>query len=263
MIFKHITAAYVAVLILNWTGIQAQDRQNAPPHIEHIKVVLVGDSSVAPVGGWGVQFCAHLTDDAECLDMAADGRSSKSFLDEGLWSKALDQGGQFYFILFGGNDQKSPVSLHTDPETTFKANLHRYVSDVRKIGGTPVLITSMTRRNFKDGKLIVDPLHEYAAAMREVAAEDHVALVDLYKLSRALIEPMTQEQADQYNMIRHPDAKAEGATATTPDRTHLNDLGKRVFSDMVAQAACDAVPALKPYIQLTPVPPRTISGDHH
>jgi lysophospholipase L1-like esterase len=96
-----------------------------------------------------------------------------------------------------------------------------------------------------------------------VAAEDHVALVDLYQLSRALIEPMTQEQADQYNMIRHPDAKAEGATATTPDRTHLNDLGKRVFSDMVAQAAYDAVPALKPYIQLTPMPTWTISGDHH
>jgi lysophospholipase L1-like esterase len=250
-------------MILSWTGLQAQVRQSAPPFMQHIKVVLVGDSSVAPVGGWGVQFCAHLTVDAECLDMAADGRSTKSFLEEGLWSKALDQGGQFYFILFGGNDQKDQVKLHTDPETTFKENLHRYVSDVRKIGGTPVLITSMTRRNFKDGKLIVDPLHEYAAAMREVAAEDHVALVDLYQLSRALIEPMTQEQADQYNMIRHPDAKAEGATATTPDRTHLNDLGKRVFSDMVAQAAYDAVPALRPYIQLTPMPARTISGDHN
>jgi lysophospholipase L1-like esterase len=262
MISKHGTAAYVAVLILSWTGMQAQVRQSAPPPIEHIKVVLIGDSSVAPVGGWGLKFCAHLTGDADCLDMAKDGRSSKSYLDEGLWSKALDEKGQFYFILFGGNDQKDPVSLHTDPETTFKANLHRYISDVRKIGGTPVLVTSMTRRNFKDGKLIVDPLHEYAAAMREVAAEDHVALVDLYKLSRALIEPMTQEQADQYNMIRHPDAKAEGATATTPDRTHLNDFGKRVFGDMVAQAAYDAVPALRPYIQLTPTPDRTMSGDH-
>jgi lysophospholipase L1-like esterase len=242
---------------------QAQVRQSAPPPIEHIKVVLVGDSTVAIKGGWGPGFCAHLTDDADCLDLAKDGRSTKSFLDEGLWKKALDENGQFYFIQFGHNDQKDKVLLHTDPETTFKANLHRYVSDVRKIGGTPVLITSLTRRNFDNGKLIVDPLREYAAATREVAAEDHVALIDLYQLSRALIEQMTQEQADQYDMISHPDAKAEGATATTPDRTHLNDLGKRVFGDMVAQATYDAAPALKPYIQLTPMPIRAGSGDHH
>jgi lysophospholipase L1-like esterase len=231
--------------------------------MEHIKVVLVGDSSVAPVGGWGLEFCAHLTDDADCLDSAVDGRSTKSFLDEGLWRKALDEGGQFYFIQFGHNDQKNQVILHTDPETTFKANLHRYVCDVRNIGGTPVLITSLTRRNFDNGKLIIDPLREYAAATREVATEDHVPLVDLYLLSRAIIEPMTQEQADQYDMTRHPDAKAEGATATTPDRTHLNDLGKRTFGDIVAQAAYDTVPALRRYIQLTPMPTRTMPGDHH
>jgi lysophospholipase L1-like esterase len=263
MISIHGAAVYVAGLILSWTGIQAQVPQSAPPPIEHIKVVLVGDSSVATGGGWGPGFCAHLTDDADCLDLAKDGRSTKSFLDEGLWRKALEEGGQFYFIQFGHNDQKNQVILHTDPETTFKANLHRYVSDVRKIGGTPVLVTSLTRRNFDNGKLIIDPLREYAAATREVAAEDHVALVDLYQLSRALIEPMTQEQADQYDATAHVDAKAEGATATTPDRSHLNDLGKRTFGDMVAQAAYDAVPALKPYIQLTPMPTWTISGDHH
>lgn len=263
MISIHGTAVYVAGLILSWTGIQAQVRPSGPPHIEHIKVVLVGDSSVAAGGGWGPGFCAHLTDDADCLNLAADGRSTKSFLDEGLWRKALDEGGQFYFIQFGHNDQKDQVKLHTDPETTFTENLHRYVSDVRKIGGTPVLITSLTRRNFKDGKIIVDPLREYAAAMREVAAEDHVPLIDLYQLSRALIEPMTQEQADQFDMTRHPDAMAEGATATIPDRTHLNDLGKRTFGDMVVQAAYGAVPALRQYIQLTPMPTRTTSGDQH
>ena len=99
--------------------------------------------------------------------------------------------------------------------------------------------------------------------MREVAAEDHIPLIDLYQLSRALIEPMTQEQADRYDTTTHQDAKAEGVTATIPDRTHLNDLGKRTFGDIVAQATYDTVPALKNYIQLTPMPTRTMSGDHH
>ena len=257
------TALYAAILILSWTYVQVQDPRGKPSHIEYVKVVLVGDSTLAKVGGWGPGFCAHLKVDADCLDLAADGRSTKSFQDEGLWRKALDQGGQFYFIQFGHNDQKNQVMLHTDPETTFKANLRRYVRDVRDLGGTPVLFTPLTRRNFEDGKLIIDPLREYAAATREVAAEDHVALVDLYQLSRAFIEPMTQEQADQYDATTHEDAKAEGATVTTPDRTHLNALGKRIFGDMVAQAAYDTVPALRPYIQLASMPARSLSEDRH
>jgi len=78
----------------------------------------------------------------------------------GLWEKALDAHGQFYFIQFGHNDQKDRPAVHTDPQTTFKANLHRYVRDVRAIGGVPILVTSLSRRNYKDGELIVDPLRE-------------------------------------------------------------------------------------------------------
>jgi hypothetical protein len=62
---------------------------------------------------------------------------------------------------------------------------------------------------------------------------------------------MTQEQADQFDATTHEDAKAENATATAPDRTHLNDRGKRTFGDMVAKAASANVPALSPYIVQT------------
>ncbi|MEP6872100.1 MAG: rhamnogalacturonan acetylesterase [Anaerolineaceae bacterium] len=213
---------------------------------DHIKVVLVGDSTVAVQGGWGPGFCAHFIPAAECLDLAVNGRSTKSFIDEGLWAKALEARGQFYFIQFGHNDQKDQLSLHTDPATTFKANLHRYVRDVRELGGTPILVTSLSRRNYSDGKLIVDPLREYAAATREVAAEDNVPLIDLYQLSRALLEPMTQLEADRFNATTHEDAAAERTAAAAPDRTHLNDLGKRTFGDMVAQTASQAIPALRP-----------------
>jgi lysophospholipase L1-like esterase len=145
-----------------------------------IKVVLVGDSTVAIASGWGPGFCAHLTPAANCVDLAVSGRSSKSFLDEGLWEKALAERGQFYFIQFGHNDQKDSPALHTDPETSFKVNLRRYVADVQQLHAVPVLVTPLSRRNYKNGQLIVDPLNDYAAAMREVAAEEHVSLIDLY-----------------------------------------------------------------------------------
>lgn len=215
------------------------------PYPPAIKVVLVGDSTVAVQGGWGPGFCAHVILSAECLDLAMNGRSSKSYLDEGLWAKALEAHGQFYFIQFGHNDQKDQPALHTDPKTSFKANLRRYVCDVRDKGGVPILVTPLSRRNYEHGELITDPLHQYAAATREVAAEEHVQLIDLYALSRALLQNMTQQQADRYDATTHAVAKLEGATAIRPDRTHLNELGKETFGDMVARAAFQSVPALR------------------
>ena len=235
-------------IVLSSANMFGQQASKMPKPPTRIKVVLVGDSTVALQGGWGPGFCAHLIASAECLDLAVNGRSTKSYLDGGLWAKALEAHGQFYFIQFGHNDQKERPAVHTDPETTFKANLQRFVRDVRDIGGVPILVTSLSRRNYSDGVLIIDPLREYAAATREVAAEDHVPVVDLYALSRALLEPMTQQQADRYDATTHPDAGIEGATATQPDRTHLNELGKQTFGDMVAHAAWQNVLALSPYI---------------
>jgi lysophospholipase L1-like esterase len=240
----------ILVLILSAASLPAQPSPATPQSPAPVKIVLVGDSTVAVQGGWGPGFCAHLVASAGCVDLAANGRSTKSFIDEGLWAKALEARGQFYFIQFGHNDQKDRPVLHTDPATTFKQNLERYVRDVRELGGVPILVTSLTRRNYKDGRLIVDPLREYAAAAREVAAEDHVLLIDLYQLSRALLEPMTQQEADRFNASTHEDAAAERTAATAPDRTHLNELGKRTFGGMVARAASERVPALKPYITL-------------
>ncbi len=71
-----------------------------------VKIVLVGDSTVAPEGGWGPGFCADLTPNVACIDDALNGRSSKSFIDEGAWKKALAEHGDYYLIQFGHNDEK-------------------------------------------------------------------------------------------------------------------------------------------------------------
>jgi lysophospholipase L1-like esterase len=200
-----------------------------------VKIVLVGDSTVATGGGWGLGFCAVMTPNVTCVDDALNGRSSKSFIDEGAWAKALAKKGDYYLIQFGHNDQKPNLDRHTDVGTTFDANLRRYIADVRAIGGVPVLVTSLSRRTFKDGKVVED-LNDYVQATRNVGAKEYVTVIDLNKISTEMLDKMTQEEADKFDATLHPDAKAEntGKAQPTLDRTHLNPYGQKVFGRIVA-----------------------------
>jgi lysophospholipase L1-like esterase len=209
--------------------------QSTSPPAPPIKIVLVGDSTVATGGGWGPGFCAVVTPNVTCIDEALNGRSSKSYIDEGAWKKALAEHGNYYLIQFGHNDQKTDEKRHTDAEGSFKDYLQRYVSDVQAMGAVPVLVTSLSRRTFKDGKVVED-LKDYATATRELAATDHIAVIDLNALSTAMLNRMGQDEADKFDALLHPDATAENPTAgkTTLDRTHLNPYGQKVFGRIVA-----------------------------
>jgi lysophospholipase L1-like esterase len=198
------------------------------------KIVLVGDSTVATEGGWGPGFCATLTANVTCIDLAMNGRSTKSFIDEGLWQKALAEKGNYYFIQFGHNDQKPDPARHADAGTLYSDNLRRYIREARSIGAIPIVLSPLSRRNYKDGKLVDDGLKEYAAAARQVSAEEKVNFVDLFSLSQKYLGTRTQEEADTLNAVSHPDAKAENSGPAKPDRTHLDDAGKAVFGRMVA-----------------------------
>jgi lysophospholipase L1-like esterase len=233
------------------------------------KIVLVGDSTVATGGGWGPGFCATTTKNVTCIDLALNGRSSKSFIDEGAWKKALAEKGQYYFIQFGHNDQKPNPDRHADADTDYANNLRRYVSDVRAIGGIPILVSSLSRRNYKDGQLENDGLRDYAMAARRVAAEEKVTFVDLFSLSQQYLKNKTQQQADVFNATSHPDAIAEKAGGTKPDRTHLNNYGKAFFGRMVADNVIRTEVELGPNINGLPagatptLPQQTTSMDKH
>jgi lysophospholipase L1-like esterase len=198
-----------------------------------VKIVLVGDSTTAPEGGWGPGFCSVMTKNVTCIDAALNGRSSKSFIDEGAWSKALAEHGDYYTFQFGHNDQKPDVARHTDPDTTYAANLKRYIHEVRAIGGIPVILSPLARRTFHDGKPWNDDLKLYADAARHVAAEEHVTYIDLLSLSTAVLGKGTQEDADRFNATGHEDARAEQGKGPV-DRTHLNPLGQKTFGRIVA-----------------------------
>ncbi len=198
-----------------------------------VKIILVGDSTVATEGGWGPGFCADMTPNVTCIDDALNGRSTKSFIDEGAWAKALAQHGDYYLIQFGHNDEKPDVKHHTDPNTTYAANLRRFIYEVRAIGGVPVILSPLARRNFHDSKPWNADLQGYGDAAQRVAEQENVTFIPLLNLSGDLLCRMTQAQADEFDAVHHPDKRAENGNAK-PDRTHLDPLGKKVFGRIVA-----------------------------
>lgn len=160
------------------------------------KIVLVGDSTTAVIGGWGPSFCAqHLTSFVACVNLARGGRSTFNYRAEGSWDVALAEmksGGfseTYVLIQFGHNDQPGKPGRSTDLETEFPQNLKRYVEEVRAAGAIPVLVTPLTRRGFKNGVLEND-LGPWAEATRKVAADMDVPLVDLYARSQEAVQDM-------------------------------------------------------------------------
>jgi lysophospholipase L1-like esterase len=234
-------------------GVKAMRIFNGAP----VTIVLVGDSTVAPQGGWGPGFCADLTANVTCIDDALNGRSTKSFIDEGAWKKALDRHGDYYLIQFGHNDEKPDPARHTDPDTTYAANLTKFIGDVRAIGAIPVTISPLARRTFQDGKPSNADLKLYADASERVAEQEYVTYINLLGMSEALLSTMTQAEADGFDAAGHVDQKAENGVAPLDrpqlDRTHLDDEGKRVFGRMVADSMVRTLVELGPDVIGVPV----------
>lgn len=205
--------------------------------------MLVGDSTVTDDSGWGAGFRLFVTDRAEVVNTAANGRSSKSFIDEGRWSEALAKRGQYYLIQFGHNDEpgKGP-ERETDPKTTYRANMARYVDDVRAIGGKPILVTSLVRRLYTENGTIRTTQTLYVEAVRALAAEKQVPLIDLHAISLADAEHAGD---DVWADLSPKDDKGQ------VDRTHLNAKGSEVVGRMVAEALRRVVPEVADLLRAT------------
>lgn len=213
--------------------------RSAPP----IRIVLAGDSTVTDDSGWGAGFRRRVTEQVEVINTAANGRSSKSFSDEGRWSEALANRGQYYLIQFGHNDEpgKGP-ERETDPRTSYRANMARYVDDVRAIGATPILVTSLVRRLYKDDGTIRTTQTAYVEVVRTLAAEKKVPLVDLHAISLADAENAGD---DVWADLSPRDDQGQ------VDRTHLNAKGSEVVGRMVVEALRKVVPELAPVLRLS------------
>ncbi|MCA1935010.1 MAG: rhamnogalacturonan acetylesterase [Asticcacaulis sp.] len=186
------------------------------------KVILVGDSTTAVLGGWGPSFCGHhLSSFVACINLARGGRSTFNYIAEGSWDIALSEmksGGfskTYVLIQFGHNDQPGKPGRSTDLENEFPQLLKRYVNEARAAGAIPVLVTPLTRRGFKNGVLETD-LAPWAAATRKVAAELDVPLVDLYARSQSEVQAMGPVAAMRFaQKPPSPEVLEAGKTGTT------------------------------------------------
>lgn len=200
-----------------------------------LNIVLVGDSTVTDGAGWGKAFTDQLNPAIRTTNTSRGGASTKSFLDSGYYTAALALKPTHVLIQFGHNDMpgKGP-QRETDPATTYRANLVRYIDEARAIGAQPILVTSVTRRGFKDGK-IVDGLAPYAEAMKAVATERKVPLIDLHARSIEALEKLGPERAAELGPIIRTGKR---------DGTHLAPPGKLLTANLVLDEMRRVTPEL-------------------
>ncbi|MDE6814130.1 MAG: rhamnogalacturonan acetylesterase [Duncaniella sp.] len=251
-----------------------------------ITVFMVGDSTMAdkPLDkenqerGWGQMLPIYLEGAIKVDNHAVNGRSSKSFIDEGRWDKVREQirPGDYVIIQFGHNDEKAKSpDRYTVPGSTFDANLKKFVNETREKGGTPILMNSIVRRNFPangiaaaqtddrqktwkkglenypaEGDTLVDTHGDYRIAPRNVAEEMDVVFVDMNALTHELVQGLGRDNSRDLFMWM-PVGKYEFAPQGRIDNTHLNVYGGIVVSRLAVNALAEKVPALKPYIRRT------------
>ncbi|EGY23389.1 hypothetical protein VD0002_g8193 [Verticillium dahliae] len=185
--------------------------------------VLTGDSTVAVAGGWGDGFLSYVKAPADGINPAKSGATTASFRADGRWNTTItavqenvDTHSPIVTIQFGHNDQKAASGISLEQ---FQANLVALAEEVIAAGGTPILITSLTRRAF-NGSAVIENLNEHSAAAIAAAESLGIDYLDLNKASTAYVNAIGKANADLYNL-------APG------DRTHLNPSGEKVFGRLV------------------------------
>jgi len=202
------------------------------------RVIVISDSTAspypperAPRAGWA----EHLSEATglETINRAISGASTKSFIDEGWWDLALAdlRAGDILAIGFGHNDPK-PDHRFADPFTTHPANLRRFIVAARSRGATPVLLTPVERRSFEGGRL--RPSHGgYPQAVRSLAQEEGVALIDLARSSAARWQELGEDGTRELFMWVDPGAYPYYPDGERDD-THFSHAGARVVAELVA-----------------------------
>ncbi len=193
-----------------------------------------------PEVGWGEYLQSQLDDSkVKVENHAQNGRSTKSFIAEGRWQKIVDslKKGDYVFIEFGHNDQKSEdPKRYAAPNGDYRQNLIRFVKDVRAKKAFPVLLTPIMRRRFDENGKFFDTHGEYPDAVRKVAAELKVPLIDMHRKSEAIITKFGVEESKKLFLFLR-----ENESPTRPkkleDNTHLRAFG----AEQMARAAADGI----------------------
>lgn len=207
-----------------------------------IRIAMAGDSTMSQyksppaakgLAGWGMAFGGFFNERVEIVNLAASGRSTLSFRQQGFWKKALDSNPDYLFIQFGHNDQKNPA---LDPEGGFRTQLLQYIAEAREKGSMPVLVTPVARRTFNAKGELETRLGPWAESMRKIAGEQKVPLIDLHAKSMALYSKLGPKESSFINV-------------SPTDFTHFSERGAREIARLVAEEIPATVPGLKPWLK--------------
>lgn len=223
---------------------QFTDAGTLTPDLRHKPTLhLAGDSlccdydeSAAPQTGWGQCLAAALGGgDVQVVNRGASGASTKSYIDSGKWQTLMNgvQMGDLVLIMFAHNDSASDEARHTDPGTTYNANLIKFINDVWDKDATPVLLTSVSSRVYNnDGTVLYRSVTSYANAMKKVASDKNVACIDINEQTYQLFSSLGYEGTIPYFVMdkRNP---------TSMDNTHITKNGAEAVASMIAHGLKD------------------------
>lgn len=224
--------------------------------LKKITIYLIGDSTMAdkafseyPETGWGMPFHYFFGPDATTDNRAKNGRSTRTFIEEGRWKAVAEKlhPGDYVLIQFGHNDEVPTKRSYTPPEQ-FTANLEKFVEETQAKKAYPILITPVTRRSFDSSGHLIDTHAHYAALVRQVAREEKVPLIDLDAKSMALLKTFGPRRSRYlYDYV------AAGENPHFPegheDNTHFSELGARKIAEIVAHDIRRVAPGLARYFR--------------
>ncbi len=201
------------------------------PNKKATTIFLAGNSTVVdqdrePWASWGQMIPSFLVPSKVVVaNYAESGEALNSFVSAKRLEKILNlmKGGDYLFIEFGHNDQKQKGD-GIGAFTSYKKSLQFFISEVRKKGGIPILVTSTHRRNFDSAGHIVNTLGDYPAAVRQTAKEENVALIDLNEMSKTLYEAWGEKNSIKA-FVHYPANTFPNQKDALKDNTHFNAYG--------------------------------------
>src|SRR5665213_2730696 len=246
-------------LTLEFNGDHPSVRSISIQPIDSVPTIYIaGDSTVVdqtkePWAAWGQMLPLFFDSSISIANEAESGETIRSFVGERRFDKVMStiRPGDYLMIQFGHNDQK-PGKGYVPAATDFKTYLLRYISEARAHGATPILVTPMNRRNFDSNGKIVQTLGDYPEAMREVAAEQKVALIDLNAISKTIFEAMG-EAGTLHAFVHYPPNSFPDQPDELKDNTHFNSYGAYELARAIVQNIRDQKLPLARYLDL-PIP---------
>ena len=211
-------------------------------------IFLIGDSTMSqkddlniPERGWGMVIYQYFDNNIQFHNFAANGRSTKSFIDEGRWKKVLNllKSGDYVFIQFGHNDEKMYDPLrYTHPDKEYRENLKLFVTSSRKCGANPVLMSSICRRNFDEQGNLLNTHGTYPEAVRKTAEELSVPFIDMELKTRKLILDHGVEDSNKL-FVRIEPGLFESFPEGLIDNSHLSIYGATLIAGLAVEGIKD------------------------